>query len=86
MKGFTGLSIDLEIADGEWRKHLADVSTTQGGRIERVGILPLSTANHLPTFQLMATLDDGKQVVVETTWALMRNAAHAIEARWPAND
>ena len=86
MKNFTGLSIDLEIADGEWRKHLTDVSTTQGGRIELVGVLPDSTVNHKPTFQLMATLDDGKQVIVETTWALMRNATRALEARWPADD
>lgn len=86
MKGFTGLSIDLVIKDGEWKQYLTDRETLRHGRIARVGNLPSATALGKPAFQLLAEMDDGTQVIVETTWALMRNAAHALEIRWPADD
>ena len=79
--GMTGLSIDLEIQDEAWRKYLD--TNFKHGRITRVGNLPNGTAAARPAFQLMATMDDGSTVVVETTWALMRGALTALNARWP---
>lgn len=84
MKGYTGLSIDLEIKDGEWSKYVNTApGVTRHGQIIRVGNLPNATVNGKPGFQLLAVMDDGTQVIVETTWTLMRNAVRALEIRWP---
>lgn len=85
MKGFTGLTVDLDIQDGEWAKYLHDPFWKRG-QITRVGNLSNGTNAGKPAFELMATMDDGTQVILETTWALMRNAVKALEARWPAED
>src|SRR5450759_5188730 len=74
MKGFTGLSIDLVIKDGEWKQYITDRETLRHGLISLVGNLPSATALGKPAFQLLVDMDDGTQVIVETTWALMRNA------------
>ena len=79
--GMTPLTVDLEIEDGAWLPYVS--GTLCHGYIKRVGNLPNATQNGLPAFQLMATLDDGSTVVIETTWALMRGALTALNARWP---
>lgn len=76
----TGLEIDLHVEDGSWQKHMRGI--TQHGYITRVGNIPNGTAAGLPVFQLMATLDDGSTVFVETTWALMRGALIVLNERW----
>ena len=84
MKNFTGMGVDLSIEDGEWKKYLG--ANPKHGRIERVGILPNSTSLGKPTFQVLARMDDGTMIVVETTWALINTAARAIAVRWPVKD
>ena len=85
MKGFTGLSVDLEIKDYEWGKYITGPQFRHGS-ITRVGNLPNATSAGKPAFQLLANMDDGSQVIVETTWALMQGALRALAARWPVED
>jgi len=86
LPGFTGLAIDLDIQDGAWGQHITDSATLKHGRIERVGNLPNGTSKGLPAFQLLATLDDGSQVIVETTWALIYTAVRGLAAKWGEPD
>lgn len=86
MKGFTGLGIDFDIQDGEWAKYLKNPPDVYHGRIDRVGILRNGTTSGKPIFALIGILDDGSTIVLETTWALMHNAAHALEVRYPAEE
>jgi hypothetical protein len=81
MKGFTGLAVDLSVEDGGWAEHIGD-SQVRHGMIERVGCLPDATSAGKPAFELLATLDDGSKVVLETTWALMDNATRVLRARY----
>lgn len=71
------MGVDVEIADGQWGKYLDDPPAH--GVIERVGNLPRGTASGKPAFQVLARLDDGSQVIVETTWDLMRMALRAMD-------
>lgn len=81
MDKFTKLEVDLEIKDGEWARHFRGIRP-EHGYIERVGNLPNATGKGKPGFQLLAHLDDGTPVVLETTWALMYSAVRALTARW----
>jgi len=82
LPGFTGLAVDVEIRDGEWSQHLTDLATLKHGYIKRVGCLANGTAAGKPAFQLMATLDDGSQVIVETTWSLIYTAVIGLSGKW----
>jgi len=52
----------------------------QGGRIERIGLLPNGTDQGRPTIALLIRLDNGTTVAAETTWALMNLAVRALNA------
>lgn len=52
----------------------------QGGRIERIGLLPNGTDQGRPTVAMLVRLDDGTTVAAETTWALIRAAVRALNA------
>lgn len=77
----TGLDVTTRIMDGEWAQYLPD--PIRHGAITRVGNLPGGTSGGAPAFELIARLDDGSTVVVETTWRLMRTAMLALDAAWP---
>lgn len=76
----TPINIDQRIEDGEWAAYIENEETLQHGVIERVGLLPEGTVDGKDAFQLLARLDDGSQVIVETTWALMSIALTALQA------
>ena len=76
---FTELDVHPVIADGGWQRYIRNKAALRHGRITNVGNLPDGTAKGKPAFQVLATLDDGSQVIVETTWELMKGAVHVIE-------
>lgn len=51
-----------------------------GGTVERVGLLPNGTSKGRPVFALLVRLGDGREVVAQTTWALMSMAVRALAA------
>jgi hypothetical protein len=52
----------------------------QGGRIERIGLLPNATNQGRPSVAILVRLEDGTTVAAETTWALIRFAVNGLEA------
>lgn len=77
----TELKVDIAIADGAWYDDVADHPVAHG-IIERVGNLPGGMQSGEPAFQVLAVLDDGTRVVVETSWRNMALAACALIGRW----
>ncbi|MEV1245143.1 hypothetical protein [Nonomuraea sp. NPDC049750] len=50
------------------------------GTVRRVGLLPNGTSKGRPVFALLIQLEDGREVVAQTTWALMQAAVRALAA------
>jgi hypothetical protein len=74
----TPLSITPNLDRNPW----ADITNevTGEGSIERIGLLPNATNNGRPSLAVVIRLPDGRAVIAETTWALMRNAVRALDA------
>lgn len=62
-----------------WEDISADGLVGQG-TVARVGLLPNGTHQGRPVFMLLVRLEDGRQVVAQTTWALMQAAVRALAA------
>lgn len=57
------------------------------GRVTHLAVLPDGTSGGKPSIALRGHIQDGSEVVIETTWNLFYTAARAIEARYgPASD
>lgn len=76
----TPLSITPDLGRNPWTDiRITDVGS-QSGRIERIGLLPNGTDAGRPTIAIVGRLSNGQPVILETTWALMRNAVRALDA------
>jgi len=75
---FTPLDISTNLDASPWN----DLPPDQiiHGQLTRIGLLPDGTVNGRATVALAALTDDGKTVIVETTWALFNTAAQAFAA------
>jgi hypothetical protein len=79
LEGFTPLTINLE-GDDAWPE-LRDVDFGSG-MATHVCVLPNGTSGGKPSVAIRGKLDDGAEVVLQTTWNLLYTAARAIEARY----
>lgn len=84
----THIGIDLEIADGAWRREFgdalaADLMSEHLATIERVGCLARGMRSGEPAFEVAVRLQDGRVLVAETSWRMIRAAVRALETRWP---
>lgn len=72
----------LELRPDLGRAPWTDLNTDKAlyGHVERMGLLPQGTAGGRPTLALVVRLPDGRAVVAETTWALMRASLRALDA------
>lgn len=79
MEGFTPLSINLN-GDNAWPELRA--KDFGSGMATHVAVLPSGTSGGKPSVAIRGRLDDGSEVVLQTTWNLLYSAARAIEARY----
>ena len=79
MEGFTPLNINLN-GDDAWPE-LRD-QAFGSGIATHVAVLPNGTSGGRPSVAIRGKLDDGFEVVLQTTWNLLYSAARAIEARY----
>lgn len=79
LEGFTPLSIDLN-GDDAWPE-LRDAEFGSG-MATHVAVLPNGTSGGKPSVAIRGKLDDGSEVVLQTTWNLLYSAARAIEGRY----
>lgn len=79
MDSWTPLSINLE-GDDAWPE-LRDVDFGSG-MATHVAVLPNGTSQGRPAIAIRGKLEDGSDVVLQTTWNLLYSAARAIEARY----
>jgi hypothetical protein len=79
LEGFTPLSITLD-GDDAWPE-LRD-EAFGAGMATHVAVLPNGTSGGKPAVAIRGRLDDGSEVVLQTTWNLLYSAARAIEARY----
>lgn len=81
MEGFTPLTINLD-GDDAWPELR---ETGFGfGMATHVAVLADGTSGGKPAVAIRGKLDDGSEVVLQTTWNLLYTAARAIEARYGA--
>lgn len=63
---------------------LEDVLTSPAqalhGTVTLLGLLPNGTSGGKASVAMVITLDDGKQVIAETTWRVFNSAARALAA------
>lgn len=76
----TVLSVDMTIEDGAWREYAGDKPLH--GVLTRIGVLPGGMKSGAPSAALLAYLDDGRSVVIETSWKNLALAAVALIAKW----
>jgi hypothetical protein len=57
-----------------------DRNTLLHGGLNAIGLLPEGTSGGRASVAMVATLDDGRKVVVECTWRLLRSAARVLNA------
>jgi hypothetical protein len=79
MDGFTPLQITLD-GDDAWPE-LRDAEFGSG-LATHVAVLPDGTDAGKPSVAIRGKLEDGTEVVLQTTWNLLYTAARAIEARY----
>jgi len=79
MEHFTPLSINLN-GDNAWPE-LKDVEFGHG-MATHVAVLPRGMESGRPSIAIRGKLDDGTEVVLETSWNLLYSADRAIEARY----
>jgi hypothetical protein len=79
LEGFTPLRIDLN-GDDAWPE--LRNKEFSSGMATHVAVLPNGTAGGKPSIAIRGKLDDGSEVVLQTTWNLFYTAARAIEARY----
>lgn len=71
------LSISLDIEQNPW----TDLRpSTPAGALDRIGLLRHGTKDGKASVAVVVSLPDGRKVVGETTWALLRNAVAAMAA------
>jgi hypothetical protein len=76
---FTPLDINLD-GDGAWPELFG--RKFGRGMLTHLAVLSNGTEGGKPSIALRGKLDDGTEVVLETTWNLLYSAARAIEARY----
>lgn len=79
LEGFTPLSIDL-VGDNAW-PDLRD-KEFGSGMMTHITVLPNGTDGGKPAIAIRGKLDDGSEVVLQTTWNLLYSACRAVEARY----
>ncbi len=79
LEGFTPLEINLN-GDDAWPE-LRD-KDFGAGMVTHVCVLPDGTSGGKPSVAIRGKLEDGSEVVLQTTWNLLYTAARAIEARY----
>jgi hypothetical protein len=52
------------------------------GTLRRIGVIPHGMTSGRPSLAMLATLDDGQQVFLETSWRNFALAAVALISRW----
>lgn len=79
------LAIDLDMDRPEsrtaWVKASRDTEPTRG-TLRRIGVIPHGMTSGRPSLAMLADLDDGRQVFIETSWRNFALAAVALIARW----
>ncbi len=78
MDGFTPLQINLE-GDNAWPE--LD-GAFEGGTLTHLAVLPSGTSGGRPAIMLRGKLDNGDEVVLQTTWNLLYTACLAVRARY----
>lgn len=71
----TPLDVRPNLETAPWTTPVAQI-----GRLTSVGLLPAGTASGRASVALRATLEDGTEVIIETTWRLFEAAARALSA------
>jgi hypothetical protein len=79
---FTELQVTPDIDRAPWTDLETDANdgALAAGQLERVGLMRHSTAEGRAAVYLVARLDDGSALVVQTTWRLFNAAALALAA------
>lgn len=57
-----------------------DRTTLLHGSLTAIGLLPAGTSQGQASVAMVVVIDDGRKVVVECTWRLLRAAARALDA------
>ena len=84
-EGPTVLDIDLDMDTPTSRRAWTDAyggRTPDRATLHRIGVIPHGMRSGRPSVALLATLDDGRQVFIETSWRNFALAAVALIARW----
>lgn len=77
MQGFTSLDI---VMDMEHPRTPVFNDRPIAARLTHIGLLRAGTDKGKASIAMRATLPDGTEVAIETTWALMQNAIRALQA------
>ena len=82
------MTVTPRVIDGDWKDLVPtlDRAASDGAQIIRAGNLPGGMVSGAPAFQVAVQLPDGRTVIAETSWRLMRAALRAIDAAWPEFD
>lgn len=78
--GYTPLTVVLDLDENPWVE-LQDTEFRYG-MATHVGVLPDGTNTGKPSIAIRGLLEDGTEVVLQTTWNLLYTTARAIEARY----
>lgn len=79
---FTELQVTPDIDHAPWTdlETEANEGALHAGKLERVGLMRHSTTEGRAAVYLVARLDDGSALVIQTTWRLFNTAARALAA------
>jgi hypothetical protein len=75
MEGFTGLDVRPDVEQHPW---LDIADNTPEGQLVRIGLLRSGTAGGRASVGMLVKLEDGSQIVVQTTWRLLYTAVRAL--------
>lgn len=75
------LDMDLPESREAWTEAYGGTQPVRG-TLHRVGVIPHGMTSGRPSVALLATLDDGRLVFIETSWRNFALAAVALIARW----
>lgn len=80
------LDIRLNIDAAPWADMLEEPSEYNpdhhGGTLTHYAVLPFGTVGGMPSIALRGKLNDGTEVILQTTWALLYGAVRATIARY----
>lgn len=79
MESFLPLQIDLD-GDNAWPD--LQGKEYKSGMMTHIAALPSGMVSGKPSIAIRGKLDNGEEVILQTSWNLLYSAARAIEARY----